>query len=99
MPEFEARRVRVIGVSPDDAEALRRFDDKYRLGFPLLADPERSLIQALGLWVEKTNYGKKYMGVERTTYMLDEAGVICRAWRKVKPDGHASEVLASLATA
>jgi len=87
---------KVIGVSPDDTKSHRKFADKYNLNFTLLADTDRSLCEALGLWVEKSMYGKKYMGVERTTYVLDEAGAIVKVFRKVKPQGHAAEVLAVL---
>lgn len=86
----------VYGVSPDPAKKHKKFAEKFGLGFPLLADPERKLIEACGLWVEKTLYGRKYMGVERTTFLLDEQGVVARVWRKVKPEGHAEEVLGAL---
>ncbi|MBI5708325.1 MAG: thioredoxin-dependent thiol peroxidase [Armatimonadetes bacterium] len=86
----------VFGVSPDPAKKHKKFADKFGLGFPLLADPEKKLIEACGLWVEKTLYGRKYMGVDRTTFLLDEKGVVARVWRKVKPEGHAEEVLRAL---
>lgn len=89
---------RVVGVSPDSSRSHRKFIDKYGLGFTLLADTEHTLSEAAGVWVEKSMYGKTYMGVERTTFLLDEQGVVQRVFRKVKPKGHATEVGAALAT-
>lgn len=94
IPDFG--NVRVVGVSPDPPNKHRKFIQKYGLNFTLLADPEKTLIQACGLWVEKTLYGRKYMGVDRTTFLLDANGVVERVWRKVKPEGHAEEVKAAL---
>ncbi len=74
----------------------KKFAAKLVLKFPLLADPDRALIEPLGVWAEKSLYGKKYMGVERSTFLVGPDGSIERAWRKVKPDGHALEVLAAL---
>lgn len=88
--------VRVVGVSPDSVKSHRRFVDKYSLNFTLLADVGHSLAEACGVWVEKSMYGNKYMGVDRTTYLLDEEGTVRQVWRKVKPQGHAAEVRASL---
>lgn len=88
--------VRVIGVSPDPSKSHRKFIDKYSLNFTLLADTEHLLSEAVGVWVEKSMYGKKYMGVERTTFILDENGVVEKVFRKVKPQSHAEEVLAVL---
>lgn len=87
---------KVIGVSPDSSKSHRKFADKYGLTFTLLADTEHSLAEACGVWVEKSMYGKKYMGIERTTFLLDESGVITKVFRKVKPQGHAAEVIAAL---
>ena len=87
-----AAGVKIVGVSPDPAKKHRKFADKYGLGFPLLADTEKALIGALGLWVEKSFMGKKYMGVDRTTVVLDAAGVIEKVFEKVKPIGHGKEV-------
>ncbi|MBS1719775.1 MAG: peroxiredoxin [Armatimonadetes bacterium] len=94
LPEIEGAVV--IGVSPDPVKSHRKFADKFGLKFPLLADTETQLCQACGVWVEKSMYGKKYMGVERTTFLLDEKGVVTHIWRKVKPAGHAAEVRAAL---
>lgn len=93
LPEFG--NVKVIGVSPDPVKSHKKFVDKHGLQFTLLADTEKELVQALGIWVEKSMYGKKYMGVERTTYLLDAEGKIKQVWSKVKPDKHAAEVLAA----
>ncbi|HEY3781050.1 MAG TPA: thioredoxin-dependent thiol peroxidase [Fimbriimonadaceae bacterium] len=93
LPKFEG--VKVFGVSPDDAKSHKKFETKFNLNFPLLADTDKSLTEKLGLWVEKSMYGKKYMGVDRTTYLLDANGKIEKIWRKVKVDGHADEVLAA----
>jgi thioredoxin-dependent peroxiredoxin len=73
-----------------------KFARKLGLNYSLLADPERTLIEPLGLWVEKSMYGKKYYGVERSTFLLDEDGKVLKIWRKVKPDGHAAEVRQNL---
>lgn len=93
MPQFEG--VRVFGVSPDPEKSHKKFVDKFTLAFPLLADPEKSLLEATGVWVEKSMYGKKYMGVERTTVLIDADGKVVKVWNKVKPAGHAAEVLAA----
>ncbi|MCC6402388.1 MAG: peroxiredoxin [Fimbriimonadaceae bacterium] len=87
---------KVYGVSPDPVRSHKRFAEKYGLTFPLLADVEKSLCTGCGVWVEKSMYGKKYMGVERTTFVLDSQGKVASVFRKVKPAGHAAEVLASL---
>ncbi len=83
----------VFGVSPDSVAKHDKFIKKYELNFPLLADEGSQVSTAYGVWKEKSMYGKKYMGVERTTYLIDENGKIAKIWRKVKPDGHALEVL------
>lgn len=94
LPTFEG--VRVLGLSPDPVKSHKKFADKYNLNFTLLADTEKTLIEALGAWVEKSMYGKKYMGVERSTFLIDEDSKIIKVWPKVKPAEHASEVLAAL---
>ncbi len=83
---------KVVGVSPDNSKSHRKFIDKYKLTFALLADTEHNLCEAAGVWVEKSMYGKKYMGVERTTCIVDERGVVAKVFNKVKPQGHAAEV-------
>jgi peroxiredoxin Q/BCP len=87
---------RVVGVSPDSAKSHRKFVDKYGLNFTLLADEGHKLADELGLWVEKSMYGKTYMGVERTTFVLDPNGKIEKIYRKVKPQGHAAAVIEAL---
>lgn len=83
----------VLGVSPDSSKSHRKFIDKHSLNFTLLADTEQLLAQACGVWVEKSMYGKKYMGIERTTYLVNAEGKVAKVWNKVKPAGHAGEVL------
>ena len=91
--EFERLGVNVIGVSKDSAASHRKFADKHSLPFLLLSDPELTAIQAYGVWQEKKLYGKVSMGVVRTTYIIDENGVIEKAMPKVKPDTNAAEIL------
>lgn len=94
LPNFEG--VHVIGVSPDSVKSHRKFADKYGLSFTLLADTDHKLCDDAGVWVEKSMYGKKYMGVERTSFLLDASGQVTHVWRKVKPADHAADVLAAL---
>jgi peroxiredoxin Q/BCP len=82
-----------VGVSPDNAVSHVRFKDKYGLNFTLLSDPEHSLAEAFGTWVKKQNYGREYMGIERSTFLVDADGVVRRAWRGVKVPGHVENVL------
>jgi thioredoxin-dependent peroxiredoxin len=88
--------VTLLGVSPDKATAHQKFTSKYELPFPLLSDEGAKLAQELGVWVEKVNYGKKYMGIERSTFVIDGNGVVRKIFRKVKVDGHTEEVLAAV---
>lgn len=90
---FAATDARVIGVSPDPVKSHDKFRAKYGLGFPLASDEAKTMLDAYGVWVEKSMYGRKYMGVERTTLLIDREGRIARVWRKVKVPGHAEEVL------
>jgi peroxiredoxin Q/BCP len=92
-PAFAKAGVRVIGISPDSVASHAKFRAKYDLAVELAADPERKAIEAYGAWVEKSMYGRKYMGVDRSTFLIDAKGKIARAWRKVKVPGHAEEVL------
>ena len=91
--DFKKAGAKVIGISPDSPASHRKFQEKYDLGVRLLADEERKTVEAYGVWVEKSMYGRKYMGVERSTFLVDDAGKIARIWRKVKVPGHAEEVL------
>jgi thioredoxin-dependent peroxiredoxin len=86
----------VWGISPQGAQSKRAFREKFGLPFVLLADTDHSVAEAYGSWVEKVNYGKTYMGVARTTFLVDPEGRIARTWPKVKPEGHAAEVIAAL---
>ena len=86
----------VWGVSPQGAASKRAFRDKFGLPFTLLADEQHEVAEAYGSWVEKKNYGKTYMGMARTTFLVDPDGRIARVWPKVKPEGHAADVLAAL---
>lgn len=94
--EFRAAGAEVVGVSPDDTGSHRKFSDKHALKVRLLSDVEKTLATAYGVWVEKSMYGRKYMGVERSTFLIDKAGRVVRSWRKVKVPGHAEEVLAAV---
>jgi peroxiredoxin Q/BCP len=85
----------VIGVSPDPMKSHDKFRAKYGLEFPLASDEAKAALQAYGVWVEKSMYGRRYMGVERTTVLLDRDGRIARVWPKVSVPGHADEVLAA----
>jgi thioredoxin-dependent peroxiredoxin len=95
-PAFAAAGARVIGISPDTIESHAKFRSKYDLGIDLAADPQREAIEAFGVWVEKSMYGRKYMGVDRSTFLIDAKGKVARVWRKVKVPGHAEEVLAAV---
>jgi len=91
--DFERTNCVVLGMSPDSVKSHDKFKAKYELQFPLVADEEKSALEAYGVWVEKSMYGRKYMGVERTTILINADGVIAAIWPKVKVDGHAEEVL------
>ena len=86
----------VIGISTDSVASHQKFKEKYDLGFTLLSDPDKEVVKKYGVWKEKNMYGKKVMGVERTTFILDEQGKIAHIFRKVKVDGHTEEVLKAL---
>lgn len=86
----------LLGVSPDKEAAHHKFIGKFKLPFPLLSDEEKKLCKAYGVWVKKSMYGKEYMGVARTTFVIDADGTIRKIFEKVKPDGHPEEVLAVL---
>ena len=86
----------MVGISPDPPKAQAAFKEKHGLPFPLLCDVDKTVAQAYGVWKEKNMYGKKVMGIERTTFVIDEKGNIAKIFPKVKPEGHAAEVLAVL---
>jgi peroxiredoxin Q/BCP len=93
------KEAEIFGVSVDSTESHQKFITKYQLPFPLLADPEKKIVRAYGVWVEKSMYGKKYMGAERTTFVIDAQGRIAAILRKVKPEAHVAELQAALAGA
>jgi thioredoxin-dependent peroxiredoxin len=95
--DYDAAGAVVLGVSPDAPKKIAKFDDKYELGFPLLGDEDHAVAQAYGVWVEKSMYGRTYMGNERTTFVIDADGVITEILRKVKPAQHDDLVLGALA--
>jgi peroxiredoxin Q/BCP len=92
-PEFEKAGAWILGVSRDDPKKHRKFTDKYELKIPLATDADGSVCEAFGTWVEKSMYGRKYMGIDRATFLIDGDGVVQKIWRKVKVPGHAEEVL------
>ena len=93
--EFAAAGAVLLGVSPDSPASHAKFKKKHGLAFALAADESKAMSEAYGVWVEKSMYGRKYMGVERTTFLIGADGRIARVWRKVKVPGHAAEVLAA----
>jgi thioredoxin-dependent peroxiredoxin len=96
--EYEAAGAVVLGVSPDPVPRLKKFAEKYGLPFTLLADPDHAVAECYGVWVEKSNYGRKYWGNSRTTFIIDGDGVIRHVIGKVSPKTHDDEVLAAIAT-
>jgi peroxiredoxin Q/BCP len=90
---YEAAGAKVIGVSPDSPASHKKFAAKYELPFTLVADPEKTACQSYGVWKEKNMYGKKSMGVERTTFIIDGAGIVRKVFPRVKVDGHSDQVL------
>lgn len=91
-PRFGTKNAVILGISPDGVKSHLKFKTKYDLPFTLVADEEKVALQAYDVWKEKSMYGKKYMGVERTTFVIDPAGTIAKVFEKVKPAGHAAEV-------
>jgi peroxiredoxin Q/BCP len=96
-PDYESANAVVLGVSPDTVKKVARFDEKYGLGFPLLADEDHSVAESYGVWVQKSMYGRTYMGNERSTFVIDPDGKIAQVFRKVKPGEHDQLVLGALA--
>jgi peroxiredoxin Q/BCP len=93
LPRFDRSRAAVVGVSILDEASKARFAAKYEVNFPLLADPDHEVAERFGVWQKKSRYGRTYMGVVRTTYLVDAEGRIARRWDNVKVDGHAADVL------
>jgi peroxiredoxin Q/BCP len=96
LPHFKTTKAAVLGVSVLDEDSKARFADKYHLTFPLLADADHAVAEKYGAWQEKSNYGRKYMGIARTTYLIDANGRVAKRWDNVKVDGHAEAVLAAV---
>ena len=96
LPKFSKVDAVILGVSPDSVKSHKKFSEKYKLKFDLLADDEKNVVEKYGVWKEKSMYGRKYMGVERTTFIIDEKGKIKKIFNKVKVDGHNKEVLEAL---
>jgi peroxiredoxin Q/BCP len=96
LPKFKKSKAAVLGMSVLNSASKAKFADKYGLKFPLLADEDHSVIEKYGAWQEKSMYGKKYMGVARTTYLIGPDGKVAKRWDGVKVDGHAEEVLAAV---
>ena len=96
-PKFRKAGVDIVGVSPDSIASHEKFRAKYGFPFALLSDEDKAACELFDVWKEKSMYGKKYMGVERSTFLIDAKGVLRREWRKVKVPGHAEEVLAAAA--
>lgn len=95
-PKFTKTNAVILGISPDSVKSHKKFAEKYNLNFDLLADEEKKVVEKYGVWKEKSMYGRKYMGVERTTFIIDEKGKIKTIFNKVKVDGHNLEVLEAL---
>ena len=95
LDDFTACNTAILGVSADNVASHDKFIKKYTLNFPLASDETKAMLEAYGVWVEKSMYGKKYMGIERTTILIDETGQIAKTWNKVKVPGHAEDVLSA----
>ena len=96
LPKFRAGKAAVLGLSILDEKSKAKFAEKYSLSFPLLADADHAVAEKYGVWQEKSRYGRKYMGIVRTTYLIGPDGKIVRRWDNVKVDGHVEEVLAAV---
>jgi peroxiredoxin Q/BCP len=97
-PDFSKHKAVVLGISPDTSASHRKFVDKQSLNFTLLADPDKTVIEAYDVWKEKSMYGRSFMGVERTTFFIDKKGVIRKVFPKVKVAGHVSQVLEAVSS-
>jgi thioredoxin-dependent peroxiredoxin len=96
LKKFTSKKAIVLGVSPDTLKSHDKFIDKFELPFELLSDPDHAVAEKYGVWVEKSMYGRKYMGIERSTFVIDPEGKLKAEFRKVKVDGHVDEVLAAV---
>ncbi|HKQ55715.1 MAG TPA: thioredoxin-dependent thiol peroxidase [Methyloceanibacter sp.] len=97
LPDFSKVKAAIIGISRDSVASHDKFKTKFALPFPLASDTDGKVCEAYGVWVEKSMYGRKYMGIERATFLIDGKGVIRNVWRKVKVEGHAEDVLEAAA--
>jgi len=97
LPQFEGKNAVIVGVSADNAGSHIKFRDKYGLEFPLAIDADKKVCMRYGVWVEKNNYGKKYMGIQRATFLIGKDGRVAASWPKVQVDGHSAEVMQALA--
>lgn len=95
----DLKEATVLGISPDKPEKQQKFDRKYDLGFPLLSDEDHSVAEAFGVWAERSMYGKKYMGIVRSAFLIDEAGTIAEAWYKISPADTPTNLLKALSGA
>ncbi|PWS37806.1 thioredoxin-dependent thiol peroxidase [Falsiroseomonas bella] len=93
LPQLGKLGLEIIGVSPDPMKPIEKFAEKYKLTFPLASDEDHKVAEAYGTWVEKSMYGKTYMGMERSSFLIDGAGKVRKVWRKVKPEEHAAQVM------
>jgi thioredoxin-dependent peroxiredoxin len=94
--KFAAAGAEIVGISPDSPSSHQKFKSKHGLAVRLLADEQKKIATTYGVWVEKSMYGRKYMGVERSTFLIDKSGKLVKSWRKVRIPGHAEEVLAAV---
>ena len=93
LEELKGRNIAVIGISPDTPETQKKFDDKHNLGFSLLSDPDHKIAEAFGVWGEKKMYGKTFMGIIRSSFLIDENGNIEHAWYKISPKNTGPELM------
>ncbi len=96
MPKFKKLNTKVYGVSKDDLKSHAKFTDKFELSFPLISDEDGSICESFGVWGEKSLYGRKYMGIERSTFLFDDKGILLHVWPKVKVAGHIEDVLKTI---
>jgi peroxiredoxin Q/BCP len=96
LPNFSKVKAQVIGISKDSVEKHDKFKKKYGLTFPLVSDEDGKICEKYGTWIEKSLYGRKYMGIERATFLIDKTGTVAKVWHKVKVPGHVDEVLKAL---
>jgi peroxiredoxin Q/BCP len=96
--DFEEKNAVILGVSPDSTESHVKFKEKHELGITLLSDTEKNILESYGVWQKKKMYGKEYMGVVRSTYLIDPEGAVAHIWRKVKVKGHVDSVMETLTT-